>query len=82
VAAGRATPRTLHDIVPKRGPMTVLTKAQALQVLRRAYGPDRAESLAGRLPDRIDLDSDADTRLLAELGVTRGGLFDALGAEL
>jgi hypothetical protein len=62
--------------------MTVLTKAQALQVLRRAYGPDRAESLAGRLPDRIDLDSDADTRLLAELGVTRGGLFDALGAEL
>jgi hypothetical protein len=31
---------------------------------------------------RIDLDSDADTRLLAELGVTRDGLFDALGAEL
>ncbi|MEV5714589.1 hypothetical protein AB0L41_11870 [Amycolatopsis mediterranei] len=62
--------------------MTVLTKAEALKVLRRAYGPDRAKSLAGRLPDRIDLDSDADTRLLAELGVTRDGLFDALGAEL
>src|SRR5690242_12636251 len=41
--------------------MNVLTKAQAFEVLRRAYGPDRAESLAGRLPDRIDLDSDADT---------------------
>jgi hypothetical protein len=62
--------------------MTVLTKAEALQVLRRAYGPDRAESLAARLPDRIDLNSDADTRMLAELGVTRDGLFDALGAEL
>lgn len=62
--------------------MTVLTKAEALKVLRRAYGPDRAQSLAGRLPDQIDLDSDADTRLLAELGVTRDGLFDALGAEL
>ncbi|MEU4252861.1 hypothetical protein AB0F15_36225 [Amycolatopsis sp. NPDC026612] len=62
--------------------MTVLTKAQALQVLRRAYGPDRAEALIKRLPDRIDLDSDADTRLLADLGVTRDGLFDALGAEL
>ena len=72
----------LDDVVLKRGPMTVLTKAQALKVLRRAYGPDRAEALAGHLPDRIDLDSDADTRLLAELGITRDGLFDALGAEL
>ncbi len=62
--------------------MTVLTKAQAFRVLRRAYGPDRAEALVERLPDRIDLDSDADTRLLADLGVTRDGLFDALGAEL
>jgi hypothetical protein len=62
--------------------MTVITKTHALRVIRRAYGPDHAESLAARLPDRIDLDKPADARLLSELGLTRDGLFDALGAEL
>jgi hypothetical protein len=61
--------------------MTVLTKADALNVIRRAYGPDRAEDLADRLPDRIDLEDAGDRRLLAELGVTRERLFGALGAE-
>jgi len=36
--------------------MTAITKASALRVIRLAYGPDRAASLAGRLPDRIDLE--------------------------
>lgn len=62
--------------------MTVITKAHALSVIRRAYGSDYADSLAGRLPDRIDLDNSADVRLLSELGLTPDRLFDALGAEL
>jgi hypothetical protein len=62
--------------------MTVLTKTHALNVLRRAYGPDLAESLAARIPDRIDLDKAADRRVLSEIGLTPDGLFDALGAEL
>ena len=62
--------------------MTVITKAHALQVIRRVYGPEQAEPLAQRLPDRIDLDNPADTRLLFELGLTRDRLFSELGAEL
>jgi hypothetical protein len=62
--------------------MTVITKTQALSVIRRAYGPDHADSMAERLPDRIDLDNAADTRLLSELGVTPDSLYEAFGAEL
>jgi hypothetical protein len=62
--------------------MTVITKTHALEVIRRAYGPDQAESLADRLPDRIDIDNAADTGLLFELGLTRDRLFSDLGAEL
>jgi hypothetical protein len=61
--------------------MAILTKTQALGVIRRAYGLDRAESLADRLPERIDLDNPADRELLFRLGVTRERLFEALGAE-
>ena len=62
--------------------MSVITKTEALRIISRAYGPQRAESLADRLPDRIDLDDEADRELLFELGLTRDGLFDALGGEL
>jgi hypothetical protein len=62
--------------------MTAITKTHALSVIRRAYGSDHADSLAGRLPDRIDLDNAAHARLLSELGLTPDRLFDALGAEL
>ena len=62
--------------------MTVITKSHVLRIIRRAYGPDHAEALAGRLPDRIDLADPADTRLLSELGRTPDRLFDALDAEL
>jgi hypothetical protein len=62
--------------------MTVLTKTEALGIIRRAYGTPRAESLADRLPDRIDLDNEADIELLVELGLTRDRLFGALGGEL
>jgi hypothetical protein len=61
--------------------MTILTKNQALGVIRRAYGPDRAESLAERLPELVDLENPADHELLFELGLTRERLFQALGAE-
>jgi hypothetical protein len=62
--------------------MTVITKTDALRIIGRAYGARRAESLADRLPDRIDLDNEADIELLFELGLTRDGLFSALGGEL
>ena len=62
--------------------MTAITKTHALEVIRRAYGPDHAESLAGRLPDRIDLDNAAHANLLSELGLTPDRLVNALGAEL
>ena len=62
--------------------MTIITKAHVLRVVRNVYGPDHAETLADRVPDRIDLDEPADTRLLAELGLTPDRLFSALGAEL
>jgi hypothetical protein len=61
--------------------MTVLTKAEALKIIRRSYGLDAAESLAELLPERIDLEDPGDHRLLAELGLTRERLFEALGAE-
>ncbi|MBP2326605.1 hypothetical protein JOF56_006990 [Kibdelosporangium banguiense] len=62
--------------------MTAFSKAHALNVVRRVYGPDRAESLAERLPDRIDLHNAAHAKLLSELGLTADDLFNALGAEL
>jgi hypothetical protein len=61
--------------------MTVLTKNQAVGVMRRAYGPDVAACLAERLPDRINLEDPADHELLFRLGLTRERLFEALGAE-
>jgi hypothetical protein len=62
--------------------MAVLTKPQALAIVRRAHGPDVAESLARHLPDRIDIDNPADVDLLFRLGLTRDRLMNALGAEL
>jgi hypothetical protein len=62
--------------------MAAITKDDALRAIRRAFGPEHAESLAGRLPDRIDLDNAADIRRMSELGLTPDRLFDALGAEL
>lgn len=62
--------------------MAVITKAHALNVIHRAFGPSHAEAVADRLPDRINLDDDADRRLLFELGFTPDRLFSELGAEL
>jgi hypothetical protein len=62
--------------------MAIHTKAEALAIIRRAYGPEVADSIAGQLPDQIDPDNDADADLLGRLGVTREGLVDALGGEL
>lgn len=62
--------------------MAVLTKAEALAIIRRAYGPDVAESVAERLPDQFDPDNDADAEMLNRLGLTRDGLANALGGEL
>jgi hypothetical protein len=62
--------------------MAIHTKTEALAIIRRAYGPEVADSIAGQLPDQIDPDNDADANLLGRLGVTREGLVDALGGEL
>ena len=62
--------------------MHILTKAHVLNVARRVYGPDKAQSLADELPDRIDLDDAADVELLFKLGLTPDGLFNSLGGEL
>ena len=62
--------------------MTIVTKAHALRVARRAYGPDQAAALAEHLPERLDLDDAADRRLLFDLGLTPDRLMNALGGEL
>ena len=62
--------------------MAVMTKAEALAIIRRAYGPGVADSLEDRLPDRIDPENDADAEFLATLGLTRDGLANAMGGEL
>jgi hypothetical protein len=62
--------------------MAMLTKAEALVIIRRAYGPDLADSVAGKLPEQFDPDDDADAEMLGSLGLTRDGLADALGGEL
>lgn len=62
--------------------MTVVTKDRALQIIRRAYGPDVAETLADRLPESIDLEKSADIALLARLGLNRERMISALGGEL
>jgi hypothetical protein len=62
--------------------MAIHTKAAALAVIRRAYGPEFADTIAGQLPDQIDPDSDADAELLRRLGLTTEGLAEALGGEI
>ena len=62
--------------------MAMMTKAEALVIIRRAYGPDVADSVADQLPDQFDPDNDADAEMLAGLGLTRDGLASALGGEL
>lgn len=61
--------------------MKIITKAHALRVLRRAYGPDYANSVADRLPEQLDFDNPADTEVLYKLGLTPDRLFSALGGE-
>jgi hypothetical protein len=61
--------------------MAIYPKTEALRIIRRAYGPDRAESPADRLPERIDPDNPTDHQLLFRLGLTRERLYEALGVE-
>jgi hypothetical protein len=49
---------------------------------RIAAAESTMDSIAGKLPDRIDPDNDADSDLLFRLGLTPDRLADALGGEL
>jgi hypothetical protein len=62
--------------------MTILTQTHVLTVARRVYGAVYADSLAGRLPEQLDLDDEADVELLFKLGLTPDRLAGALGGEL
>jgi hypothetical protein len=62
--------------------MAAFTRAHALYVLRRVYGPDHAASLEEQLPERIDLDDPKDVDLLFKLGLTPDRLASELGGEL
>ena len=61
--------------------MAVITKTHALNVIRRAYGPDYAESIKDQLPDRLDMQNPGDTAILYKLGLTPDRLISALGGE-
>ena len=62
--------------------MKIIMKAHVLRVVRRAYGPDFAQSLKERLPERIDMDDAADAEMMFRLGLTPDRLFSALGGEM
>jgi hypothetical protein len=62
--------------------MTVLTKAQVLAVIRRARGPQAAESMAEQIPEIIDTDDPKDLEHLSRFGLTRDQLFSDLGGAL
>lgn len=62
--------------------MPVMTREHLMAVISRAYGPDLAQSLADRLPERVDLDDPADRELLGRLGLTRDRLISRLGGEI
>ena len=60
--------------------MTPLTKTDAMRIISRAYGPERAASVADRLPELIDLDNPADLQLLFDsysLVIPAGGAAGA-----
>jgi hypothetical protein len=61
--------------------MAVLSKAEALAIIRRSYGPDFAQQVEDRLPDHLDPEDSADIETLFRLGITREGLLEALGGD-
>jgi hypothetical protein len=61
--------------------MAVITKSHMLNVIRRAYGPDYAESIREKLPDHLDPTKPEDMAVFYELGLTREHLMSALGGE-
>jgi hypothetical protein len=62
--------------------MTVLTKAQVLAVIRRARGPQAAESVAEQIPETLDTDDPKALELLSHLGFTRDQIFSDLGGAI
>ena len=62
--------------------MKIITKAHAMRVLRRAYGPEYAEKVEEHLPDQLDMENPADSKLLFQLGLTPDRLASALGGEI
>lgn len=59
--------------------MTLLTREQVLDTMRRAEGPDRIAEAERALPAVVDTDGDA--KLLARFSLTHNGLVDRLGGS-
>ena len=71
-----------HIVVWKRGTHDRYHEEPRAQGHQPCVWTDQARSVAGRLPDRIDLDNAAHARLLSELGLTPDRVFDDLGVDL
>jgi hypothetical protein len=57
----------------------ILPKSQAVELVRRVYGNERALVADRTLPDPVDVERDAE--LLRSLGMTRSQIYDRLGAS-
>lgn len=59
--------------------MSVRSRQEVLEVLRRAGMYHLVEGREADLPDQVD--TDRDRALLEELGIYRGDIMDALGSS-
>ena len=63
----------------KQPNMVEIPKAAVIERIRRRSGPEAADSANDELPDKLDLDSDADTRLLRRYDIEPDELREEFG---
>jgi hypothetical protein len=59
--------------------MVVIPKAALIDRIRSRSGPEAADSAEDELPDRLDLDSDSDARLLRRYDLEPDELREEFG---
>jgi len=59
--------------------MVVIPKATIVGLIRSRSGPEAADSAEDELPDRLDLDSDTDARLLRRYDLEPDELREEFG---